>query len=90
MSHSHISVADEIVAALKANAYGHGAARVAKCLSRFDVHAFATGSLDDALAIRDAGVEQPILMFGGALPEAMPLLLEHGLTSPTMRKHQCK
>ena len=68
------------IAALKANAYGHGAAAVGKVLADDgDTFALATGSVDDALAIRNAGVDLPIMMFGGALPEAFPLLLEHDL-----------
>ena len=68
------------IAALKANAYGHGAAAVARTLAEDgDTFALATGSFEDALAIRNAGVELPIMMFGGALPEAAPLLVEHDL-----------
>ena len=68
------------IAALKANAYGHGAAAVARALADDgDTFALATGSFEDARAIRGAGVELPIMMFGGALPEAAPLLLEHDL-----------
>ena len=68
------------IAALKANAYGHGAAAVARTLADDgDTFALATGSFEDALAIRNAGVELPIMMFGGALPEAAPLLLAHDL-----------
>ena len=68
------------IAALKANAYGHGAAAVARTLAEDgDTFALATGSFEDALAIRNAGVELPIMMFGGALPEAAPLLLAHDL-----------
>ena len=72
-----------IIAALKGNAYGHGAAQIACCLAQFDIHSLSTGSLEDAIAIRNAGVDLPILMFGGTLPEGMPVLLEHGLT-PTV------
>lgn len=69
-----------IIAALKANAYGHGAAAVARALADDgDTFALATGSFEDALAIRCAGVDLPILMFGGALPEAAPALLAHDL-----------
>ena len=68
------------IAALKANAYGHGAAAVARALADDgDTFALATGSFEDARAIRGAGVDLPIMMFGGALPEAAPLLLEHDL-----------
>lgn len=70
----------KIIAALKANAYGHGAARVARALADDgDAFALATGSFEDALAIRGAGVRLPILMFGGALPEGIPALLAHDL-----------
>ena len=70
----------KIIAALKANAYGHGAAAVARTLANDgDTFALATGSFEDALAIRDAGVDLPLLMFGGALPEAAPALLAHDL-----------
>ncbi len=72
-----------IIAALKGDAYGHGIGPVARCLARADVHSLATGSLRDAVAIRDAGVELPILMFAGPLPEGMAPLLERGLT-PTV------
>ena len=72
-----------IIAALKGDAYGHGIGPVARCLARGDVHSLATGSLRDAVAIREAGVELPILMFAGPLPEGMAPLLERGLT-PTV------
>ena len=68
------------IAALKANAYGHGAAAVARTLADDgDTFALATGSFEDARAIRNAGVDLPIMMFGGALPEGFPLFLEHDL-----------
>ena len=72
-----------IIAALKADAYGHGIGPVAQCLARCNVHSLATGSLRDALAAREAGVDLPILMFAGPLPEGMPQLLAHGFT-PTV------
>jgi alanine racemase len=72
-----------IIAALKADAYGHGAAAVAEALAGTDVHCLATGSFADAMAIRAAGVTLPILMLAGALPEGMSRLLAHGLT-PTI------
>lgn len=80
---SQLGPQPHIIPALKGNAYGHGAGPVARCLARFDVHSFSAGSLEDARAIRDAGVDLPIVMFGGALPEALPLLMEQGLT-PTV------
>jgi alanine racemase len=80
---SRLGPETHIIAALKGDAYGHGIGPVAQCLARCDIHSLATGSLRDALAIREAGVELPILMFAGPLPEGMPELLAHGLT-PTV------
>ena len=65
----------KIIASLKANAYGHGAVATAKKLAGLGVFALSTGSYRDALAIRDAGVTTPILMFGGNLPDSVPQYL---------------
>jgi alanine racemase len=52
-----------IMAVVKANAYGHGIAAVAQALSETD--AFAVASLDEALAIRRAGLAHPIVLLEG-------------------------
>jgi alanine racemase len=69
----------DVIASIKANAYGHGAVAVATRLEREGVFALATGSFDEAVEVRAAGIRTPIIMFGGALPEAAPELLHHGL-----------
>ena len=68
-----------IIASVKANAYGHGIVPVARRLAAGGVEVLATGSFADAIAMRGAGIETPILMMGGALPAAVPELLRHGL-----------
>lgn len=69
----------KIIASLKANAYGHGAVETAKVLAGLGVFALSTGSFRDAVAIRNAGIGTPILMFGGNLPEAVSRYLDYGL-----------
>ncbi len=73
----------KIVPAIKANAYGHGAVCVARELASEDVYAFGTGSFQDAVAIRRAGVGTKIIFFGNPLPEAAEQLLRESLT-PTI------
>ena len=80
---AHLGPDTKIIAALKGDAYGHGVAPVARCLAECGVFSFATGKLEDAMAIREAGVDLPILMFAGPLPGGMRRLLELGLT-PTV------
>ncbi|MGB5444479.1 MAG: alanine racemase [Psychromonas sp.] len=53
----------KIAAVLKANAYGHGAVRFAKALPQAD--AFAVSRLQEAVELREAGIEQPILLLEG-------------------------
>jgi alanine racemase len=72
-----------LIASVKANAYGHGAVTIARELVRQGVETLWTGSIDEALAIRAAGIEARLLLFGGYLPKDIPALLGHGLT-PTI------
>ena len=67
-----------IWAVLKANAYGHGLLHAARSLKAAD--GFALLDFADALRLRDAGVDKPLLMLEGFFkPEDLPLLCKHAL-----------
>jgi alanine racemase len=67
------------MAVLKANAYGHGLEAVARCLApRAD--AFAVALVEEGIALRRQGIENPILVMGGTWTRQIPLFLEHRLT----------
>ena len=68
----------QIIASVKANAYGHGIIPVSQVLEREGVEMLATGSFSDAQAIRQAGVKTPILMLAGTLPGGMKNLVQGG------------
>ena len=71
--------AARVWAVLKANAYGHGLLRAARALAGAD--GFAILDFVDALRLRDAGVDKPILMLEGYFnPEDIELLVRHRLT----------
>jgi len=53
---------------IKADAYGHGALEVAKALP--DADAFAVAAVGEAVALREAGIEQKILVLGGFIRAA--------------------
>jgi alanine racemase len=68
-----------VMAVVKANAYGHGLVPTALALSAAD--AFAVARIDEAAALRAAGVAQPIVLLEGVitaeqLAEAARLQLE--------------
>lgn len=71
------------IAALKANAYGHGAVPVARALDGEGLTAFMTGSFDEAHRLRAEGLNTPVVMFAGALPTGMAELISAGLV-PTV------
>ena len=67
-------------AVVKANAYGHGLLRTAEALDDL-ADGFALLDLDDAVALREAGFRQPILLLEGFFEaDELPLLAEYGLT----------
>ncbi|MEO8144511.1 MAG: alanine racemase [Betaproteobacteria bacterium] len=71
--------ASKIWAVVKANAYGHGVLRAAQALR--DADGFALLDFVDALRLRNAGIDKPILMLEGFFkPEDIALLLRHRLT----------
>ena len=71
------------IAALKGNAYGHGAVPVARALDGEGLAAFMTGSFDEACRLRAEGLSTPVVMFAGALPAGMVDLVGAGLV-PTV------
>lgn len=54
----------ELMAVVKANAYGHGAVRVSKCLNDIGVRAFAVATIDEGIELRRKGVKGDILILG--------------------------
>ena len=79
--------ATKIIASVKANAYGHGIVPIARSLSSAGVEMLATGSFEDAVKIREAGISIPILMFGALLPSAIDDFSKFGLT-PTIHNKE--
>ena len=53
----------KVMAVIKANAYGHGMEAVARQLSSVD--AFAVARLPEAMHLRDAGIDKPIVLLAG-------------------------
>ena len=52
-----------VMAVVKANAYGHGAVKVAQMLEK-DCAFFGVASVAEALELRGAGIQKPILLLG--------------------------
>lgn len=64
---------------LKANAYGHGLDGVAKYIADFSDY-LGVATLEEGIHLRQIGVDKPILVMGGTLPEQIPWFLRFDLT----------
>ena len=79
----------KIFAVVKANAYGHGFKRVAAALH--DADGFATLELDSAVQLRDAKLEQPILLLEGFFSEKeLPTYVQQDFTAVVRDLEQVK
>ena len=78
----------EVVPVVKANAYGHGIAHVGLALQASGVSCVAVAYVEEALALRAAGVTIDIHVLGGAVERQIPLFLAHHLilTAPSIDK----
>ena len=57
---------------MKADAYGHGGVPVARALAANGADAFCVATLDEAIALRDAGILQPIVVLYPIPPSLAP------------------
>ncbi len=71
----------QLMAVLKANAYGHGAAIIGRHLDAIGVRAFAVATVEEGEALRRAGVRGDILIFGYTSPERVSELRALDLTA---------
>ncbi|MGN1419519.1 MAG: alanine racemase [Acutalibacteraceae bacterium] len=72
----------KICSVVKADAYGHGSIPVAKLLED-KTDFFAVAALDEALVLRNAGIQKPILILSYSSPKEYQIIIENNIT-PTI------
>ena len=70
----------ELMPAVKANAYGHGAVPIARALNEMGVQAFCVAAASEGVALRENGIQGEILILGYTCPENFALLPQYDLT----------
>jgi alanine racemase len=73
----------QIICVVKANAYGHGASRVALALEDAGAAMFSVADIEEGIVLRQAGVRAPIVIFGALSVSDLDGLFEFSLT-PTI------
>ena len=69
-----------LMAVVKANGYGHGAVEVAREALQNGAQYLGVARINEAIPLREAGLEVPILIFGYSPPGLAPVLMDYELT----------
>ncbi|USK34133.1 alanine racemase [Bacillus sp. F19] len=83
---NHIGENTQLIAVVKANAYGHGDVEVAKTALEAGAEMLAVAFLDEAVVLREAGVDVPILVMGASRPADVKIAIDQRiiLTAPSL------
>jgi alanine racemase len=68
-----------LMAVVKANAYGHGAVRMAERAARDGVDMLGVAAVDEGVELREGGITLPIVVMVEAEPQSVPTAIEHNL-----------
>jgi alanine racemase len=75
----------EVLAVVKANAYGHGAVAVARALEGEGAQLLGVALVEEGLELRNAGVRAPMLVLGGSYEGGYVQLVVHELAATVFR-----
>ena len=69
-----------IMGIVKANAYGHGAVEVAKALVEYGANVLGVAAIDEAVELRENGIDAPILILGQIFRQDYQTAIENDVT----------
>lgn len=69
-----------LMAVVKADGYGHGAVEVAREALKSGAQNLGVARINEAVQLREAGLQAPILIFGYTLPDLAQTLIRYDLT----------
>lgn len=80
----------DVLAIIKADAYGHGALRIARALSEIDINNFGVATAEEAIQLRKHGIDGNILLLDYAFEESYTELIENNITSTVFEYNHAK
>lgn len=86
----HLTPGTQLMAVVKANAYGHGAVDCARSLSAAGVDWFGVALIEEGIELREAGIAQPVFCLGGFWRGQAENVIEHNLTTAIYRIDQAE
>lgn len=67
----------EVIASVKANAYGFGVVEIGRALAQAGIRKLWTGNIDEAILLHEAAVDSDILLFGNFEPHQADAILHY-------------
>ncbi|MEK9629649.1 MAG: alanine racemase [Nitrospinota bacterium] len=71
----------DIMAVIKADAYGHGALPCAKAAVESGIKFLGAGVIEEGIELRKNGIKEPILILGSIFPDEAADLVQHNLST---------
>lgn len=79
-----LSPGTELFAVIKADAYGHGAVRVAKTVLAHGASWLGVATISEGIELRQAGIQAPIVLLGAAFSPEQMQAIAHWQLQPTL------
>lgn len=77
----------QLFAVIKADGYGHGAVEIAKALEpEGKLCGFAVATAEEALELREQGIQKPVLVLGYTFPDSYEQLAEYDIMPAVFRE----
>ncbi len=76
----HLKPGVRLMGVVKADAYGHGVKETAKTILKNGADCLAVAFIDEAVQLRNCGIEVPIMILGNSAEESIDDLLEYDIT----------
>ncbi|MBI5181371.1 MAG: alanine racemase [Nitrospirae bacterium] len=70
----------KILAVVKADAYGHGAVKIAKVFVRNGIRHLGVALVEEGIELREAGIKASIVALGGLFENQIPEIIKYNLT----------
>jgi alanine racemase len=87
---NHLSAPAQLMAVVKANAYGHGAVECARALEAINADWFGVALVEEGIELRRAGITRPIFCLGGFWCGQADDLIACDLTTAVYRLDQAE
>jgi alanine racemase len=69
----------KVLCMVKANGYGHGALEISHTLASVGADAFGVATLEEAVQLRQAGIQATVIVLAGVFPDQLDTFLEYKL-----------